>query len=68
MMRWDRILEGKPFDFGAKDQLQFSMMVVEFIEGHLPLPPFEEWAKDFLAHRSTYALYAHTLHRAGRLP
>lgn len=64
----DRILEGRPFDFSAKDQLQFSMMVVEFIENHLPLPPFERWAEDFLAHRGAYALYAHTLHRAGRLP
>jgi hypothetical protein len=64
----DRILEGKAFDFRAKDELQFSMMVVEFIENHLPLPPFEEWAEDFLAHRQDYALYAHTLHRAGRLP
>lgn len=64
----DRILEGRTFDFGAKDLLQFSMMVVEFIESHLPLPPFETWAEDFLAHRSNYALYAHTLHRAGRLP
>jgi hypothetical protein len=64
----DRILEGKAFDFGAKDLLQFSMMVVEFIEAHLPLPPFEVWAEDFLAHKEAYALYAHTLHRAGRLP
>ncbi len=64
----DRILEGKAFDFRAKDELQFSMMVVEFIENHLPLPPFEEWAEDFLAHRQDYALYAHTLHREGRLP
>jgi len=64
----DRILDGKAFDFGAKDQLQFSMMVVEFIEDHLPLPPFEKWVEDFLAHRKDYALYAHTLHRAGRLP
>jgi hypothetical protein len=64
----DRILEGRVFDFGAKDLLQFSMMVVEFIEDHLPLPPFEEWAKDYLAHKNDYALYAHTLHRVGRLP
>ena len=64
----DGILEGRAFDFGAKDLLQFSMMVVEFIENHLPLPPFETWAEDFLAHREDYALYAHTLHRAGRLP
>lgn len=64
----DRILEGKPFDFRARDQLQFSMMVVEFIEGHLPLPPFETWAEDYMAHQGEYALYAHTLHREGRLP
>jgi hypothetical protein len=64
----DRILEGRAFDFGAKDLLQFSMMVVEFIEDHLPLPPFETWAEDFLSNRRDYALYAHTLHRAGRLP
>jgi hypothetical protein len=67
-MAVDQILEGRPFDFGAKDLLQFSMMVVEFIEGHLPLPPFETWIEDFLSHRGDYALYTHTLHRAGRLP
>lgn len=64
----DRILEGEAFDFGARDLLQFSMMVVEFIENHLPLPPFEAWAEDYLANRHVYALYAHTLHREGRLP
>jgi hypothetical protein len=64
----DRILEGKTFDFGAKDRLQFAMMVVEFIESHLPLPPFEIWAEDYLAHREAYRLYADTLHREGRLP
>ena len=64
----DQILEGETFDFGTKDVLQFAMMVVEFIEDHLPLPPFEVWAKDYLAHFRAYALYAHTLHREGRLP
>ncbi len=64
----DRILEGRSFDFGAKDRHQFAMMVVEFIEALLPLPPFEVWAQDFLSHRKDYALYAHTLHREGRLP
>jgi hypothetical protein len=63
-----RILHGASIDFGGKDLLQFAMMVVEFIENHLPLPPFEEWAQDFLAHRRDYALYAYTLHREGRLP
>jgi hypothetical protein len=63
-----RILEGATIDFGNKDVLQFAMMVVEFIESHLPLPPFETWVEDFLANRGAYALYAHTLHRQGRLP
>ncbi|MFC1661373.1 hypothetical protein ACFL3S_07990 [Gemmatimonadota bacterium] len=63
-----RILKGKPIDFGAKDRLQLAMMVVEFIESHLPLPPFELWVEDFLRNRMDYALYAHTLHREGRLP
>ena len=64
----DRILEGETFDFGAKDRLQFAMMVVEFIESHLPLPPFEIWVEDYLAHPEEYRLYTHTLHREGRLP
>jgi hypothetical protein len=64
----DRILAGKSVDFGAKDRLQFSMMVVEHLEALLPLPPFEDWVADFLANRNEYRLYAHTLHRQGRLP
>ncbi len=64
----DKILEGESFDFGAKDRLQFAMMVVEFIESHLPLPPFEVWVEDYLARPEEYRLYAHTLHREGRLP
>jgi hypothetical protein len=63
-----RILEGDTFDFGARDRLQFAMMVVDFIERHLPLPPFEVWAEDYLAHPDAYRLYTHTLHRTGRLP
>ncbi|MBW3534647.1 MAG: hypothetical protein KY453_05430 [Gemmatimonadetes bacterium] len=64
----DRILDGRPVDFGGKDRLQFAMTVVEHLERLLPLPTFEVWAEDFLAHRETYRLYAHTLHREGRLP
>ena len=63
-----RILQGTPIDFGGKDLLQFAMVVVEYIESHLTLPPFEVWAQDFLQHPRDYALYAHTLHREGRLP
>lgn len=64
----DRILDGRPFEFGARDRLQFAMIVVEYIEERLPLPPFEVWAEDYLAHPEEYRLYAHTLHREGRLP
>lgn len=64
----DRILDGRTFDFGARDRLQFAMMVVEEIEKRLPLPPFEVWVEDYLAHPEEYRLYAHTLHREGRLP
>jgi len=64
----DRILEGQPVDFEAKDRLQLAMMVVEYIETRIPMPLFEVWTGDFLAHREEYLLYAHTLHREGRLP
>lgn len=64
----DRMLDGRTFDFGARDRLQFAMMVVEEIEKLLPLPPFEVWAEDYLANPEEYRLYAHTLHREGRLP
>lgn len=64
----ERILEGERVDFRTSDLVQFSMMVVERLEALLPLPPFEVWAEDFLAHPDAYRLYAHTLHREGRLP
>ena len=64
----DRILEGQVFDFGAKDRLQFAMMVVEYIEDRLPLPSFDVWLEDYTAHQAAYQLYAHTLHREGGLP
>jgi len=64
----DRILEGRSIDFRTKDRVQFARIVVDYIEGHLPLPEFEAWARDFLAHPEAYRLYTHTLHREGRLP
>jgi len=64
----DHVLDGQAVDFSTKDRLQFAMMVVEFIESRLPLPPFGEWAEDYLQHPQEYHLYAHTLHRVGRLP
>ena len=64
----ERILDGEVFDFGARDRLQFAMMVVEFIERKLPLPPFEVWVEDYLANREEYRNYTYTLHRTGHLP
>ncbi|MFQ5538308.1 MAG: hypothetical protein ACE5GJ_12750 [Gemmatimonadota bacterium] len=64
----DRILEGRKVDFATRDRIQFALLVVEHIESHLPLPPFEVWARDFLDHPEEYRVYAHTLHREGRLP
>lgn len=64
----DRILDGRSVDFGARDRLQFAMMIVEHIEDRIPLPPFDVWVRDYLDHPDAYRLYAHTLHREGRLP
>lgn len=64
----DDILEGESIDFRTKDRVQFARMVVDHIEALLPLPDFETWARDFLENAEAYRLYAHTLHREGRLP
>lgn len=64
----DEILDGQKIDFAARDRLQLAMMVVEFVEARLPLPPFEQWILDFLANRRVYEAYAHELHREGILP
>ena len=64
----DSILEGQRVDFGTKDRLQLGMLVIEYIEERIPMPPFEVWVEDFFAHRDEYVLYTHTLHRERRLP
>lgn len=64
----DDILGGESIDFRTRDRLQFAMMVVDHIERLLPLPDFDAWVRDFLAHPEAYRLYTHTLHREGRLP
>ena len=64
----DEILDGESIDFRTKERVQFARMVVDYIEDRLPLPDFETWARDFLDHPEAYRLYAHTLHREGRLP
>lgn len=64
----DEILSDERIDFRTKDRVQFAMMVVDHIERRLPLPDFETWVSDFLGNPEAYRLYAHTLHREGRLP
>jgi hypothetical protein len=64
----NRLLEGREIDFRASDRLQLAMLVVQELERRLPLPPFEVWVADYLAHRETYRQYAHALHREGVLP
>ena len=64
----DSILEGRRVDFGAKDRLQLAMLVIEYIEARIPMPPFEVWVEDFLANREEYVRYTHALHRERRLP
>jgi len=64
----DAILEGRSIDFLAKDRMQYAMMVVDHIEDLLPLPDFDTWARDYRDHPEAYRLYAHVLHREGRLP
>ncbi len=61
----ETILDGRTFDFSARDRLQFAMMVVDHLERLLPLPPFERWAEDYLAHPEAYQHYTHHLHREG---
>lgn len=64
----DAILGRESIDFRTRDRLQFAMMVVDHIERLLPLPDFDTWARDFQTNPEAYRLYAHTLHREGRLP
>lgn len=63
----DRILDGRPIDFRARDRLQLAMLVVQDLEQYLRLPPFEVWLEDYLSNRETYAEYALSLHRGGEV-
>ncbi len=64
----DRLLEGREIDFRASDRLQLAMIVVQELERHLPLPPFEIWVEDYMDRRDVYQRYTHDLHREGTLP
>ena len=61
-------LEGRRIDFQARDRLQLAMSVVQDLEQRLPLPPFELWAEDYLAHADEYDRYTRQLHGEGELP
>ena len=63
----EKMLEGRQIDFRARDRIQLSMIVVQEIQRMLPLPPFEVWMDDYLAHRGEYERYAQQLHN-GELP
>lgn len=63
-----RLLEGREIDFVGSDRLQLAMLVVQELERHLVLPPFEDWAEDFLANPAGYQAYTHALHRGDELP
>jgi hypothetical protein len=64
----ERVLEGREIDFRASDRLQLAMLVVQELERHLPLPPFEAWAEDYLDRPDVYHRYSHDLHREPELP
>jgi GNAT superfamily N-acetyltransferase len=64
----NEFLDGRTVDFQTRDRLQLAMLVVQELEALLPLPPFEVWAEDYLAHSEEYHRYAHALHREHELP
>jgi hypothetical protein len=62
------LLAGRRIDFRESDRFQLAMSVVQELERRLPLPPFEVWAADYLAHPDAYRRYAFELHRGEELP
>lgn len=63
----EKVLDGREIDFRARDRFQLAMIVVQELERKLPLPPFELWAEDYLAHRDEHERYTAALHN-GDLP
>ena len=64
----DELLRGQRFEFGAKDRLQFAMIVVQRLEALLPLPPLEVFLDDYRRHSLEYDRYRHDLYTADELP
>jgi hypothetical protein len=63
----EKLLDGREIDFRARDRFQLAMIVVQELERKLPLPSFELWAEDYLAHRDEHERYTAALHN-GDLP
>ncbi|MGH7461443.1 MAG: hypothetical protein ACREMA_10490 [Longimicrobiales bacterium] len=64
----EKLLEGRVIDFQARDRFQLAMTVVQDLERRLPLPPFELWAEDYLAHGAEYERYTSGLMQGVDLP
>jgi hypothetical protein len=62
------LLDGRRIDFRERDRFQLAMSVVQELERRLPLPPFELWVTDYLAHPGEYRRYAADLHQGDALP
>jgi hypothetical protein len=62
------LLAGRRVDFRESDRFQMAMSVVQELERRLPLPPFEVWVTDYLAHPDQYRRYSYDLHRGEELP
>jgi hypothetical protein len=62
------LLADRRIDFRESDRFQMAMSVVQELERRLPLPPFEIWISDYLAHPDQYRRYAYQLHRGEELP
>ncbi|HEX6065200.1 MAG TPA: hypothetical protein VFZ04_13310 [Longimicrobiales bacterium] len=63
----EKLLDGREIDFRARDRFQLAMIVVQEIEKRLPLPTFEVWVEDYLAHPEIYEAYSEAVH-SGELP
>ncbi|MGH7553219.1 MAG: hypothetical protein ACREMQ_09380 [Longimicrobiales bacterium] len=61
-------LDGRRIDFQARDRLQLAMSVVQELERRLPLPPFERWVEDYLAHGEEYRRYSGEVHGEEQQP
>ena len=64
----ETLLAGRVIDFQARDRFQLAMTVVQDLERRLPLPPFEVWAEDYLAHSAEYERYTRELKQGEALP